>query len=343
MLAQDGMEEALDSALQELFSSESGDARISREAGEGGSEGDAPAGKEQATVRRHSLELAALQGEITLLSSRLEEANRQRGALAAQRDELANKLSATQHETAAFRRERDHALGRLEELTRENERLRAQNKALQDEIDALTGRAERMVATLQKLDGSGDSPAEMTGGFEQPELLCLQSAGEDDQEEQSFCDPADFPLLSDLQGGFPTPGEAEWGPLDFQLNPTLSSIAYGSPDQVLELYQSVNVAYLSPEGKGQENCQGFVCAVAEGGRRQVMAAFFGLQSGKTRVYLPEKQPADDGSLIRAIEGAVGFAEQVGFVMESLKAGRPPQQFRDLVLHCPVLQSPRKLD
>lgn len=125
-------------------------------------------------------------------------------------------------------------------------------------------------------------------------------------------------------------------PIFFLLQKGIFAVEYESTAEVLNLYQSINFAYVSPEGKAQESCKGYVCGVIRGGSRKVYAALMGLESGKTWIYSPEEQPADDAGYARAVQEALRFAEEVGFLMEGVLPGAAGQQ-AEAIARCPVLR------
>ena len=146
------------------------------------------------------------------------------------------------------------------------------------------------------------------------------------------------PLFSDPDDDFfPSEEALAACPGRFLLQAGLTAIEYGSPEDVEELHQSVNLAHLSPEGKGQESCQGYICCLGKAGSRQVFAALFGTKSGRTWVYLPEVQPGDGPEYDSAVRGAIDFAEAVGFIMEPVQLGTARRQHNKAVTHCPVLK------
>lgn len=123
----------------------------------------------------------------------------------------------------------------------------------------------------------------------------------------------------------------------FVLQPSLTEIGYSSDDDVFRLYQSVNCAYVSPEGKGQEICQGYICSIMRGERKMIYIALYGLDSRRTRVYLPDTEIGDDAAYDRALAAAITFGEQVGLVMEPEKIETSQEQRLELIKRCPVLK------
>jgi len=338
--------EELDSALWGIFTSEGEEPANGQEAparrlttaggAPGGGEGARARGEREAQpeVRRHSLELAGLQGELKLLASQLEEANRQRRRLSAEKEELAQRLACAEREIGRLTEERDQALGRAGEALRDGH-LRAQGEERQGEC-ALppqeTPGAEWWTEFAQQETREG------TLELREPwPDQCAEDPAEPGGEGVSAGPALTFPLLGELlDEPSARTEESCWTAGQFLLRPEIPAIEYDSPDQ-LELYQSVNVAYLAPEGKGQENCRGYLCVLRDGKGARVMAALYGLKSGRAWVYLPERQPADDSTCAKALREAIAFAEQVGFMMEAVQAPRSQEQYRELALSCPVLR------
>jgi len=147
-----------------------------------------------------------------------------------------------------------------------------------------------------------------------------------------------FTPLADL-GGNDFFAASDYGsdPVRFLLNSKLDAIEYSSADEVVELHQSINNANLSPEGKGQESCRGYICSLKKGRAMRVFAAIRGTQSGRTRVYLPEEQPQDESSYAKTIRGAISFAEEVGLMMEPVKLDTAALQRREGIERCPALR------
>jgi hypothetical protein len=94
------------------------------------------------------------------------------------------------------------------------------------------------------------------------------------------------------------------------------------------------VAYLSPDGKGPQSCQGYICVLKEGAGFRIFIGLYAQQSSRTWVYAPERQPDDPEGLARATAAAIEFAEGVGLMMEAIQLGKSCQE---LVARCPVLR------
>ncbi|WP_136514711.1 coiled-coil domain-containing protein [Geomonas edaphica] len=147
-----------------------------------------------------------------------------------------------------------------------------------------------------------------------------------------------FLPLGELAGGGFASGADDGAPVLFILESGLSVIEVRSAEDVLELHQSINNAYLSPEGTGgQENCRGYICCLRKGETKEVFAAIYGTQSKRTRVYLPEEQPHDDDSYARTVRGAICFTEDVGLMMEPVPLDASPAKRVERLKRCPALR------
>ena len=137
---------------------------------------------------------------------------------------------------------------------------------------------------------------------------------------------------------FPAGADSEGCPGRFLLQERMTAVEYVSPAEVVELHKSINLAYLSPDGKGQASCQGYICCLrTTAGALQVFVAFFAELSGRTWVYHPEVQPEDQSDYAKAMAGATHFAEGVGFMMEQLPLGPETRHHDEAVGRCQVLR------
>jgi len=122
----------------------------------------------------------------------------------------------------------------------------------------------------------------------------------------------------------------------FVLRQDLSAVEYSSPEDILELQKSFNVANVSPDGKTQESCEGYVCCLRTEGQIKVFAVIHGMKSGTVGVYVPETQPADEQGVAASVAGAVSFHDQVGLMVESIP--HFARQRAEIITNCPVLKA-----
>ena len=312
-------------------------------------------------------ELVSLRDQAAEMSSRGKKAHRRTVEVEAENASLAEKLAEAEQQILKLSAERDtqRADRDAERADREAERAerlaeRAERDAERAQRDAALKRADEVAAASGEA-GAGDMalPDELSGAaslpsnlppFLQPEPEPEPEPEQEQEQEQeqepepvrdaeapivAVSQPVEFPPLADLNDFFSATDDD--APTRFILEKGVTSVEYRSPEEVVELYQSINNAYLSPEGKGQESCRGYICCLGKGNSRRVLAAIFGLQSGRTSVYLPEAQPEDEAAYDRTLRGAVSFAEDVGFMMETVKLGTSAKQLTECLERCPVLR------
>jgi hypothetical protein len=133
---------------------------------------------------------------------------------------------------------------------------------------------------------------------------------------------------------FPSDDGAADGPGCFTLCPELAVITCSAPEQLVQLHTSSNVAYLSPDGKGPDSCQGYICCLQDEPGFRIFIGLFAPKSSRTWVYAPQFQPQDSDARAKATAAAVEFAEGVGLMMEDIHLGTG---CRELVARCPVLR------
>jgi len=275
-------------------------------------------------------EMSALREEVTLLTRQRDDARRRSDEVAEQNLTLAQRARSAQEASDRALAERDATLGRVVALEAELAAARAQHR------EEEPGSPPAQPAALAEKEA--EHPLSGFSGIQDRYHAYL------DMSEPAEAAPLMAPL-PELDSGFsgsyhdtlfPSFGGDDADPVLFLLQQGETAIEYGFPEDVVELHRSTNFANMAPEGKGQESCQGYICHVKEGGAVRVSLAILGKQSGKTWVYRPEADPADDRAVAATFAGAVSFAEQVGLMMEELKF-RSEQQRSEYLANCPVLR------
>ena len=235
---------------------------------------------------------------------------------------LESQKSATKVELGALRKE-------LARLADEHKLLKEENRALSSLETATLDAGRSATADFELPESNG-----------LPEFPACKPAAQNAEDTASSPSPEapDCTPFGDLNDDFFSPADDETAPGRFLLHAGMSTIEYFRPDEVVELHQSINNAYLSPAGKGQESCQGYICGLKREGSMQVLAAILGLQSGQTSVYLPEVQPEDESAYARIVKEAISFAEEVGLMMEPVQLGSSALQLNECLKRCPVLKN-----
>ncbi|WP_136523382.1 coiled-coil domain-containing protein [Geomonas ferrireducens] len=301
-----------------------------------------------------------LHGEIRRVGEERDDALRR----AAASDE---KLGTAEAELADLHHELADLRGELADLRRELEQVRAERD--QAVPPAAAPQPEKSPAedwpyrphlesskAQQKDDGSRQSPLPLPPNPAFGEIAPFEEFDVPQQKHDWSAAPPPSGALTDADAASPPPGQEEpffvplgdlagggfnfgaddGAPILFMLESGLSAIEVQNTEDVLELHHSINNAYLSPEGTGgQESCQGYICGLRKGEKKEVFAAIYGTQSKLTRVYLPEEQPQDDDSYARTVRGAICFAEEVGLMMEPVPLEGPKKMER--LKRCPALR------
>ena len=319
--------------------------------------------------------LVALRGEIASLGAEKEKALARVEVLEQQNVSAEGEFVLLRGELASLGAEKEKALARVEELEQQQaaaeRELLAQRKELALLVDVREMRREKNTKPAGSALSTMNDTRPGTTLLENAEhpLTCeLPPAPEASLATEPVAERAELPGFPDLDpepesvAGLgatagPAPQSAELTPFGdlqddffsasdddpapgrFLLHAGLAAIEYRSPDEVVELHQSINNAYLSPDGKGQESCQGYICCLKKEGSLQVFAAIYGTKSGRTSVYLPEMPPEDEHAYARTVRGALSFAEEVGLMMEPVKLGSTPLQRHECLKRCPVLRNP----
>jgi len=272
-------------------------------------------------------------------------------------EHLAGENNAARAQSETARKEFDElsvgkekALGRIEALESQKSATKVELGALRKELARLADEHKLLKEENRALSSletaTLDAGRSATADFELPESnglpefpACKPAA--QNAEDTAKCPSPEAPdctPFGDLNDDFFSPADDETAPGRFLLHAGMSTIEYFRPDEVVELHQSINNAYLSPAGKGQESCQGYICGLKREGSMQVLAAILGLQSGQTSVYLPEVQPEDESAYARIVKEAISFAEEVGLMMEPVQLGSSALQLNECLKRCPVLKN-----
>jgi hypothetical protein len=140
------------------------------------------------------------------------------------------------------------------------------------------------------------------------------------------------------EGDFSDFGGAGSAPGLFVVDSQMAAVEYGEPDDVVELQTSINVARITPEGDQPQNSTAYICGVRSGESTRVYVALHLLQSGRVIIYVPEEQPAGEAALRQTLRGAIGFAEAVGFMMDTVTLSDDPAARREALRRVPALRA-----
>lgn len=321
--------------------------------------------KESETTARCAEELAQ---EKSRAGSEIEELLAKVASLDAERDAALLQVEYLQHQMETKIAELDATRAELKELKAGSLPPRPESSPVTPEISPVSPQAPLAVA-----ETADDALASQITLELKPDKAAPASFPEFDSDsfvqgdrgsfhiETSTCtefenDAADAPETAvswTLEGGAkPVQAEPENSPdggffgsftddsdagMSFVLRKDLSAIEYSSPDDILQLQKSYNVANISPDGKAQESCEGYVCCLRTEKKVRVFAVIYGMKSGKIGVYVPEQEPSDDRGVAAAVASAACFHEQVGLMVESIPVNSAKERI-DIVTKYPIFRA-----
>jgi hypothetical protein len=133
------------------------------------------------------------------------------------------------------------------------------------------------------------------------------------------------------------PAEADTGlPVQFHLRKEIPSIVYSSPEEIVELHQSLNIARITPDGYVAQNARAYVCAARKSGDYSVDIGILLTDNDHILIYKPEKQPGA-GDFRQVILHAIEFLETAGFLMDPLILGNDTKSRAKMLCKIPVLR------
>ena len=99
-----------------------------------------------------------------------------------------------------------------------------------------------------------------------------------------------------------------------QEDPRRTHVAAG-PDRIVALYESVNQPSVQPAGRGAQAAQAVVVGLSGPAGYEVLVALTLTQTGENVVYVLDAAQSE-ADLPHALEGALDFAESMGFMLDS---------------------------
>jgi|GEM_PF-6898429 len=122
-----------------------------------------------------------------------------------------------------------------------------------------------------------------------------------------------------------------------------SAVAYSSPEQVLEIHQSVGMVQLALEGYPNQHCSAYVVTLKRETGRQIYVVFRLAESERNLVYVPVRPVEEQAGFELAREEAFKFLEVVGYALEKVVLGKTPKnRARALKGVAVVTEVPRKV-
>jgi len=167
-----------------------------------------------------------------------------------------------------------------------------------------------------------------------------ETVGEADKLSEGDVDNDPFAFLG--QGGSMMGNVRSFGaessgpPVRFSIDRALQTIELASPEDVLELHQSLNRTRVAMEDNTTVTCDSFLCAVRKDGKPHVYIALYQVDNKSVLVYTPEKQPEDSRELEKVMRDGMDFIEIVGFMMDGVDLGGEAGGRAKILSRIPVL-------
>jgi hypothetical protein len=157
------------------------------------------------------------------------------------------------------------------------------------------------------------------------------SGGEDETDPFAFLNDE---LATGIGGGGAGASSSGFGG-GFAVDRSMKCIAIASPDDVVELYQSLNRARVAMEDHTTKTCDAFLSVIKDKDRPRVYIALYMVDSKETLVYVPERQPENEAECAKVLDEGMAFIEIVGFMMDRLDPGKDQSAMADMVGAIPV--------
>ncbi|HJV66901.1 MAG TPA: hypothetical protein VJ550_14290 [Geomonas sp.] len=166
------------------------------------------------------------------------------------------------------------------------------------------------------------APAETTPGKALPAAAA----------ESAATSPAAAEEAGWLGDTFPTTD----GEVFFRPDHCLSAIPCASADEIIDLRVSVNAIQISSDHTGiPHKCSAYICGIRQHGGKAVYIALHQIDSDRSIVYLPSRQPADQADYDRVMESAIAFADVTGFIINMVYLGGSADDRVEAVRQIPV--------
>jgi len=126
-------------------------------------------------------------------------------------------------------------------------------------------------------------------------------------------------------------------PVVFTIDKSKTFLGTVQPDDVLEIYQSLNRTRVALEDNTTVTCDAYMCSVKENGKKHIYILLYLVDSKDILVYVPEKQPANDEEYAVIMGDGLDFIEIVGFMMDPIDMGRDAESRTKILDKVPVLR------
>lgn len=189
--------------------------------------------------------------------------------------------------------------------------------------------------------GQGPEEAE-TLEVQQPETLIVPTAAPSPEtaaagvETDEDLDPFAFMKETGVEGL--SLASSLLGPLtSFIPAADTDFVEYEDPEEVREIYQSINVVEFNPGGHSPQKCNAYVCVVGSGETPEIYLVWHLLKEEKVLVYVPQQQPSDSASLSKILKDATYYFESIGFMFDQVSLPDDPKKRAKALVKVPALR------
>lgn len=159
--------------------------------------------------------------------------------------------------------------------------------------------------------------------------------------EQDAADPFAFLNCEGPQTGIvsslaDTAAGSSGPPVQFAKDTTIASVEYREPNDIVEIYQSLNRTRVAMEDHTTVTCDAYLCGVRKDGRYYVYVALYVTDAKGILIYSPDTQPEDAESYVKILRDGMNFVEIVGFMMDGVDLGGNEAQRIKALNKIPVL-------
>ncbi|MBI1921560.1 MAG: hypothetical protein HYS23_10845 [Geobacter sp.] len=114
-------------------------------------------------------------------------------------------------------------------------------------------------------------------------------------------------------------------------------VEYGDPEEVRDIYQSINAVEFNPGGHYPQKCNAYVCAVGSTEAPEVYLVWHLLKEEKILVYVPQQQPQDPESYSKILKDATYYFESIGFMLDQVSLPSDPKKRTKAIEKVPALR------
>jgi len=131
--------------------------------------------------------------------------------------------------------------------------------------------------------------------------------------------------------------EQGYSSTEFSIDPSITSIEYSDPAEIVALFYSSNTVQAVPVGSSIQRCKGYVVGMKKADSYLTYVVWYLTESKKSVICTPEQQPEDSSECIRILQDAVTYFEVVGFMMEFEELGSSTKSYKKALKKVPALK------